>query len=298
MKLPTSPRALLALVGSALVLSAAASGLATHELTTGSAKQAVVITASTNFGVLQAEAKAHPLPAVVPYVGPFNLHGCGPAIKIMDQALVRKGFRKTKPALCYGLPTKRQVANFQRSINYKPTGHYSLVTHRALVKRHGYTIAMRGELVQLAHIRYVDAYRNAVRRVAAHVALVGGHTLTYSQGPSRQFFPAWPRIPPATDCSGMVIFIEYQSGAGPAVGYFGPGSIVGYTGTLALEGRPVSFRAVLQPGDVVLYGRYPFFHAAIYIGNGLVLSHGRTGVDELPWNYNGEAGSIRRMVSA
>ena len=277
-------------VGSALV--------SRNSITSNSSVQtASVRTASNQFGVLQAAAKAHPKKTVTPYVGPFNLHGCGPAITELDRALIRKHFRKAKPAPCYGNPTAREVAAFQRSIHYKATGHYSLVTHQALVRHGGYTFIARGRLIIYAHARYVQSYRNAVVRIEQHVALVGGTTLAYSQSSSRSNFgPGWPAIPAAVDCSAMVIFIEYEAGAGASVGYFGRGSTVGFTGTLAFAGRSIPLGATLYPGDILLYGRFPFFHATIVSRNGLALSHGGRGVQFLPYNYNGQLGSIRRLI--
>jgi len=290
---PKTRRQQVALAVTALLVAVAGGGVAGKQIFESGAST----TAAQNYGVLQAEARAHPKRFVTPYVGPFNFKGCGPAITEMDRALIRKHFRKTKAAPCYGKATRRNVAAFQRSIHYKPTGRYTLATHRQLVARGGYTLRARGHLILLAHARYVDAYRNAIRRIAQHVALVGGSTWAYSQSASRQNFPPWPRIPPATDCSGMVIFIEYQAGAGPKVGYYGPGSTVGYTGTLALQGRPIALGAKFYPGDVMLYGGFPYFDAAIYIGNGLVLQHGGPGIRIYPFNFNGQLGSVRRIIT-
>lgn len=290
--LPTSPRGTIALVATTIVLAAGGAVAVDRGLIPSGATR----TAAVNYGVLQAEAKAHPKHAQVPYVGPFNFKGCGPAITELDKALIRKHFRKAKPAPCYGKPTQREVAAFQRSIHYKPTGRYTIATHLALVARGGYTSIARFELTHYALARYVDAYRNAVQRIGQHTLLVGGSTLVYTQHAERQTFPPWPFLPAYSDCSSLVIWIEYQAGAGPAVGYFGPGSIVGYTGTLAREGRPIAFNAKLEPGDVIILGGGHGYHAMIYMGGGLALSHGGTGVKYLPWDYSHDVGSIRRMV--
>lgn len=261
---------------------------------------AAVQTAGERFGVLQARAHSQPTTAVVPFLGPFRIGNCGPSIRELDKALTRVHMRKGAPSLCYGRATARQVANFQRSLHYKPTGKYTLVTHNALVKRHGYTAAGRAVLIKQARYQYVLLYRHTIQIVSAHVALVGGSRLPYSQSGSRSVFPAWPGIPQATDCSGMATFIEYQAGAGPQLGYFGPGSPVGWTGTMAYQGVHVANGAPLQPGDLVLYPSAsargpPWGHVAVVIGHGLVISHGGTGVNLLPYNYR-PVGDIRRLV--
>lgn len=283
-----------------VVVALVAGGLGAHELFPSGAAVTKTATAADRAGVLQAKAHSAPAPAEVPFLGPFKVGNCGPSIKAMDSALIRLKVRKSLPASCYGKATAKQVAAFQKRIHYKPTGRYTLVTHLAVVKRHGYTAAARDVVIARARHNYVLLYRSTVQRVSAHIALVGGTTLPYCQSSSRQILPAWPRIPPCTDCSGMAIFIEYQSGAGPQVGYFGPGSPVGWTGTLAVQGVHVAHGAPLQPGDLVLYPSSsargpPWGHVAVVVGHGLVISHGSRGVKLLPYNYR-PVGDVRRLV--
>lgn len=284
-------------VATALVIATIGGGVVSHSLIGSNA--AGVHIAAADYGVLQAEAHSKPAPAVVPFLGPFKVGNCGPSIRAMDTALIKLKFRKSPPANCYGKATANQVGAFQRSLHYKVTGRYTLVTHRAIVKRHGYTAAERDVLIKRAHYQYVLTYRKAIQTIAAHEVLVGSR-LPYSQSGSRSNFPAWPRIPPATDCSGLTIFTEYQAGAGPQVGYFGPGSPVGWTGTLAVQGVVVPHGAPLQPGDIVLYPSAsargpPWGHVAVVVGHGLVVSHGSVGVKLLPYNYRA-VGQIRRLV--
>lgn len=247
--------------------------------------------------------KGHPF---VPFLGPFALHPgkgqtqCGPAVRLMEGALKRKGMRHTPPRNCVGPATKLQIQKFQRSIHYKPTGVYSRVVHAAMVKSNGYTNQARQDLLYLAHKKVIVLQRRNAGIAAAHLLLVGGSTLAYCQGGERSYFPTWPRVPPCTDCSGTVIWELYQAGVGPTVGYSGPGSPVGWTGTLAVQGRALGPNEALAVGDVVLYPSSsargpPWGHSALYVGNGNVVSHGSVGVKLLPYNYR-TVGQVRRMI--
>lgn len=264
---------------------------------------------NTTFG--QQQAATHRLGAPTsPFLGPYEVGQCGPGVKLMEGALrnLPKPVRTAKPSDCYGKATRAQVIVFQKRLHYKPTGVYNLVTHEQLVKRGGYSKSAKAGLVFLWHLRIAHLHvllvqheRRTVQIVASHVAKVGGSTLAYSQGPSRSYFPPWPRIPPDTDCSGMSTFILYEAGVGAAVGYYGPGSSVGWTGTLRLQGQRISYghpssTASLEPGDLVFYGRAPTWsHVATYIGGGLVVSHGQVGVNVERYDYR-RVGEIRRYI--
>ena len=293
--------------GVGLAVAAAIVGgtlVARDQLTGGASVQ----TLSDRNGTLQGlvhtgTPKGHPL---VAFLGPFALHRkgvqeCGPAVRFMEGALRRKKFRKAPARNCIGPATVKQIKAFQTAIHYKPTGIYSLVTHRALVLRGGYTQQARRDLVYLAHKVLLTRERHNVVIIAAHARLVGGNTLSYSQSGSRSSFPAWPRLPPATDCSGFITWIAYQAGFGASVGYYGPGSPVGWTGTLNYQGFLVRPNQALAIGDIVLYPSSsasgpPWGHVAMYIGHGLVVSHGSVGVRVLPFNYR-PVGAIRRLIA-
>jgi hypothetical protein len=258
-------------------------------------------------GRLQAQTHTGPpkgAPRVI-FLGPFghNVKGmtqCAPAVRLMEGALRKKGFRKLPAANCVGLATRRQIIAFQKSIHYKPTGVYNLATHQALAKAGGYTAEARRALNYTAHLIYVAKIQHNVLTVTSHARLVGGDTLAYSQRyPGRQYFPPWPRLPPATDCSGFVTWVLYQSGVGASVGYFGPGSSVGWTGTLGRQGVVVQANKPLHIGDIVLYGSrstgsYPWGHVEVYIGHGQTEGHGSVGVHVHAYNYR-PVGQVRRL---
>jgi hypothetical protein len=198
-----------------------------------------------------------------------------------------------RPHRCFDGATKRRLAGFQASAHRRQTGVYNYRTHLLLVRHHAYTQPARRKLLIIAHTRVVHHQRVAVQVIARHLIRVAGTKWPYTQTGERQNFGGgWPRIPPGTDCSGAVIFVLFQAGAGNAVGYYGPGSIVGTTNTLARQGQEVPPGSHMEPGDVILYPG----HTAIYIGGGIVVSHGTVGIHVLRWNYNTVL-DVRRMIN-
>ena len=244
-----------------------------------------------DYGRLQAATHSRVgNPAV--YLGPFKLGKCGPEVRLMEGALRRAGVRKGPARNCMGPVTVKQVKIFQQKKRIKPvTGIYGLRTHKALSKY--YSNRMKADLRYIVHIRYVEHVRETILIVTSHAYNLRG-TMRYSQSGSRAYFPPWPRVPPATDCSGYVTWVLYQAGVGPSVGYYGRGSPVGWTGTLGSQGIAVKFNGPLHIGDLVFYGGgFPFGHVAIYIGHGLVSSHGSPGIRIVPYGYR-PVSAIRR----
>lgn len=276
-------------------------GYAAHDLVQGRTAALTLANKSDVYGDLQAAAHTNASSGIVPFFGPFKKGQCGPAIRLMEGALRRlpKPVRTAKAANCFGKATKAEVITFQKRLHYKPTGVYNLVTHKQLVKRGGYNNEARRDLIYIATTRLKANERHNVLVITAHAVLVGAH-IPYTQGSERTVFPAWPRIPPATDCSGFVTWVLYQAGDGAAVGYFGPGSPVGWTGTLDHQGVVVPPNKPLQVGDLVFYPSQtapgpPWGHVAIYIGHGMVASHGGPGIHILPYNYRA-VGQVRRYI--
>jgi len=81
-------------------------------------------------------------------------------------------------------------------------------------------------------------------------------------------------LPLATDCSGFATLCYFLAGAPDPNGldYIGQG----YTGTL-LRHLPHLRPAAVQPGDIVVWGRYPGRHCAVVLEAGddpLLASHG------------------------
>lgn len=253
---------------------------------------AATTTAAERAGLLQAQAKANQHRGVVPFLGPLKKGQCGNSVLLLDGALKKVHVRRDVARLCYGPGTEAQVKRFQRELHYKPTGVYNLATHQALVKRRAYSTQAIAKLIAIQNQRGLEELHairtKAVLTVTTHAYLVGrlpSH-FPYTQSGARQVFRPWPLLPRDTDCSGFATWVAWQSGFGPAVGYFGLGSTVGYTGTLAVQGHVVPPGAPLKIGDFVLYGSgFPWGHVAVYIGRGLVISHGSPGLVEVPWNF-------------
>ncbi len=294
--------------GGAVALAVAAAlvggAYAAKQLTQGGASTTLSQSNGTLQGLVHTgPPSGHPF---VPFLGPFALHAskgvaqCGPAVRLMEGALKRKKFRHDAPRNCVGPATKRQIQAFQHSLHYKTTGVYNRATHDQMVRHGGYTNEARKGLVYLAGQIIVKRERSNVSTIIAHSIVVYGGSAPYSQSGSRSIFPPWPRVPPATDCSGYVTWVLAQAGAGAHIGYFGPGSPVGWTGTLTVQGHLIKPGAPLLVGDLVFYPSSsargpPWGHVAVYEGRGLVASHGGIGINILPYNYR-PVGEIRRYI--
>lgn len=71
----------------------------------------------------------------------------------------------------------------------------------------------------------------------------------------------------------------------------------GYTGTLKEHGRRVTGHLIV--GDEVHYGGGTGHHVAVYIGGGMVFSHGSEGAPyKLPVHYRGDFVEARRVIRA
>lgn len=75
-----------------------------------------------------------------------------------------------------------------------------------------------------------------------------------------------------SDCSSFVIQCYVKAGCKL------PGSLQGqgFTGSLADAGKKV---ATPKPGDICLYGTYPYHHVELYVGGGKTIGHGSAPVD-------------------
>lgn len=72
----------------------------------------------------------------------------------------------------------------------------------------------------------------------------------------------------------------------------------GYTGTIALHGKPVHDSRNLKIGDGVLYGNgWPYEHVATALGGGIVFSHGsQPGPWKLGIDYRNDRAIMRRHI--
>ncbi len=147
--------------------------------------------------------------------------------------------------------------------------------------------------------------RHKAVNMTLQAAILGYHhraNISYTQGAMR-----WEGIdkhrkaylgeyPHTADCSAFTTWCLWQ----PAR-HFGLSDFVnglhwqgGYTGTMANHGKRVW---VPSPGDICLYGSYPYHHVTLYTGGGLCVSHGSwRGPLLLPVRYRGDFAQYRRML--
>ena len=300
-KLPATRRGQLLLVLFALLIAVVGGVIAGRNLFQGKAAVRTIRaqTASDKYGVLQAQATAHPTKRTVPFLGPFA-HGrkgikqCGPAVRIMEGALRNTvpPVRKAKAADCVGVATVRQLKVFQRRHHIPATGIYGPRTHKALSPI--YTPKQRDALVYTAKLIVLRKERATALIALAHANLVG-QNMAYSQS-DRGYFPPWPAVQSSGDCSSFATWVMYEAGVGYRVGYLGPGSSIGWTGTLSRQGKHVGRNAPLHVGDLLFYGGgYPYGHVEVYLGHGLSEGHGSPGIHVHPYNYR-PVSEIRRMI--
>jgi cell wall-associated NlpC family hydrolase len=130
-------------------------------------------------------------------------------------------------------------------------------------------------------------------RAAALLAARKRSSIHYTQGWRRWDFirlkkPPWKWANYA-DCSSLATWLHWTATAriyGTKDYVNNAGWRAGYTGTQTRNGRRISKPSLV--GDLVFYGGSYSVpgHVAIYIGNGLVVSHGsESGPHILRWNY-------------
>eukprot|EP00549_Striatella_unipunctata_P017274 CAMPEP_0118673512 /NCGR_PEP_ID=MMETSP0800-20121206/365_1 /TAXON_ID=210618 ORGANISM="Striatella unipunctata, Strain CCMP2910" /NCGR_SAMPLE_ID=MMETSP0800 /ASSEMBLY_ACC=CAM_ASM_000638 /LENGTH=192 /DNA_ID=CAMNT_0006568587 /DNA_START=297 /DNA_END=875 /DNA_ORIENTATION=- len=122
----------------------------------------------------------------------------------------------------------------------------------------------------------------------------------YTQGPKRwngilyKNYP--PDAPDFSDCSSAVSWIYWT--------VFGQGPdflnrenwTAGYTGTMKSHGRSISLSDALQ-GDLVFYGGTSApAHVAIYVGGGMVISHGGDPVRYESVHYRSDINQVRSYL--
>jgi len=128
---------------------------------------------------------------------------------------------------------------------------------------------------------------------AAMWAVNSKQYISYSQSATRwsginQRVCPYSRVPPVADCSSFATWIYWSAFGNGGDFINGQNWSAGYTGTMGNHGTPVSL-ANARPGDLVLYGRAPYDHVTLYVGNNQVVSYGQNGPALLiPINYRGD----------
>jgi hypothetical protein len=246
------------------------------------------------------EPGERPLGAV-PFCRPLREGARGLDVVAVKRTLSRAGHMEWGAfTQTWGDGAMRACRSFQASARLEQSGHYGKPTHDALLraKRKGHP----GELAWDAYGRtlMVQFCAAAADEPRVRTAIVDAARfwnrrraeIDYSQ--VRPFQLARPpEVPSRIDCSGFVAICHMAGGAkNPNVqgGSPLPWNGLGYTGTLMNGGRRCSVDE-LRPGDLVFYGSTttpsPAFpvgsptHVALWIGDGNVMSHGRSEGPEL-----------------
>lgn len=141
---------------------------------------------------------------------------------------------------------------------------------------------------------------------AAYLGLRNAGALHYTQGGRRwdginKNLKAWRgQYPKYADCSSFVTWCLWNG-----LDHYGVRDVVngaawkaGFTGTQMRHGKQVKKRSNMLRGDLVLYGPSPNAeHVAIYIGDGLVISHGsEAGPFKLSMDYRSDLNQVRRFI--
>lgn len=139
------------------------------------------------------------------------------------------------------------------------------------------------------------ATRQRVKR-AALAAVRRAWLIHYTQGAARwqginrRLHAAEGQFPAYADCSSFTTWLLWDATRRCGFGDFVNGCSwnYGYTGTQVQHGRDVPVnRARLLVGDLVFYGGWAVpSHVAVYVGGGLVVSHGNERAPSLlRWDY-------------
>jgi cell wall-associated NlpC family hydrolase len=155
-----------------------------------------------------------------------------------------------------------------------------------------------------------DEHRTAARHAAvaaAVLALRQRDRVHYTQGPARwdgianHRFARRGDFPRYADCSAFVTWCTYQG-----VRFYQLRDVVngadwkaGYTGTMLSHGKAVQHAENYAYADAVLYGRpgTTGAHTALYVGGGMVISHGSEGGPYLlPIDYRPDRLAVHRYI--
>src|SRR5574338_9553 len=224
--------------------------------------------ADANLRLMLNQKVVVPLPRLLKLKQP-NMHGKD--VIALQRALAKAKLRKWGNFTgFYGSGTKHQVAEFQEKMHLRRDGQYGLETHKKLAR---YYDAYGTFLMNQANKQFA---KNSPRDTIVSYSTFGfnnRYKIHYTQGPLRMYgvrnHVRPPRIPYYEDCSSYATWTYWGAGVRDpnGLGYNG----WGYTGTLAQHGSRTTNP---QPGDLAFYGRFPYGHVVVYIGNGKCISHG------------------------
>lgn len=101
-----------------------------------------------------------------------------------------------------------------------------------------------------------------------------------------------PRTPGWLDCSGLAISCYWANSLEQKLGN---ANALGYGNTWSLANYGTAIRAdQLKPGDLVFYGNCS--HVAVYVGDGMVVSHGSYPMRHVNYRYRHDLWGYRRYL--
>jgi len=194
----------------------------------------------------------------------------------------------------FGPFAAQNLKNFQKEQGLLADGEYGSLTHKKLAP---YFDDYGRSLMGQVDIVTVGAKEREIIKQTCLYAYSKRDQIHYTesslrmQGVREKIRP--PRVPSYEDCSSFSTWTYWVSGAPDPNGLNYDG--FGYTGTLYPHGTPINV-SDLQVGDLVFYGGNQTVpgHVAVFVGNGLVVSHGsEEGPLLLPVGYRGVLGCRR-----
>lgn len=153
------------------------------------------------------------------------------------------------------------------------------------------------------------AHRITARDLTCRAAILGiknSAAIHYTQGPrrwdgiSKNLKAHKGQFPIYADCSAFATWCLWNG-----LNHFGVRDTVngehwsgGYTGTMLDHGKRVVHSTNWLRGDLFIYGNgAPGEHVALYLGGGMVASHGsEAGPFKLRWNYRSDLMEVRRYI--
>lgn len=221
---------------------------------------------------------ATPPHRLVPFIREVKFNTAGKDCFAIKRALAAAGFGAWgswgRQEFWFGPFAVKHLKAFQKAHKLKVDGVYGLATHKALSKYYDeYGI-------WLLHQTHIITPSEKKRQAIVATAFVGYNNrplVHYTEGHLRMYgvrnHIRPPRFPSYEDCSSYATWCYWVAYAPDpnGLGYNG----YGYTGTQVQHGRNISINQA-KPGDLVFYGGSFWLpgHVAIYVGNGMVISHG------------------------
>lgn len=223
--------------------------------------------ADANLRLMLNRKNVVPLPRTLYYK---TLMMQGDDVLACQRALASAGFRKWGNfTRFFGKGMKKNVSEFQEKHGMKRDGIYDLAVHKKLARYYD----QYGTFLMNKTNKRINQSPRTVIVAYATFGYNNRDKIHYTQSSLRMYGVRNkvrpPKIPYYEDCSSFATWCYWGAGVSDpnGLGYNG----WGYTGTLAQNGSRTSSP---QPGDLAFYGRYPYGHVVIYIGNGRCIGHG------------------------